>query len=115
MKNQIKYILTSLFLMMGISSQAQSTDTLLIATSGQCNTCKKTLENDMKFEKGVESVNYDIETQILTVVYKPEKTTPEKVKTAVTKIGYDADEMPADPKAYSKLPDCCKKGGHSKH
>lgn len=112
MKNKIKFILILLLLQAGISVNAQSLDTIKIATSGQCNTCKKTLEHDMKFEKGVESVNYDVASQILTLVYKPEKTTPEKLKIAVTKIGYDADSLKADPKAYNKLPDCCKKGGH---
>ena len=31
------------------------------------------------------------------------------LKKAVTKVGYDADDLPADPKAYDDLPKCCKK------
>jgi mercuric ion binding protein len=112
MKNPIKYFMLLLvFLIAG--SPAMSQDTLKIATSAQCASCKKLLEHDLRFEKGVESVSLDVATKVLTVAYNPAKTNPEKIKKAVTKIGYDADELPADPKAYQKLNDCCKKGGHS--
>jgi len=46
---------------------------------------------------------------VLTIKYKKGKNTKENLKIAVTKIGYDADEMPAKLKAYNALPACCKK------
>ncbi len=99
-----------LILLSGLVLQAISqTDTLNIQTSAQCETCKKTLENDMSFVKGVKKSVLDLDTKILTVVYNPEKTDPGKLRVAVTKIGYDADSLKADPKAYKRLPDCCKK------
>lgn len=85
------------------------TDTVKIQTSVKCNDCKERLEHDMAFEKGVKSVELDSETKVLTIVYKTNKTTEEKLKKAVTKIGYDADEMPADQKAHDRLPACCQK------
>ena len=102
-------ILTLFFLLPSIS---QAQDTLRIKTSAQCNTCKKTLEYDMKFEKGVEKVSLDVESRVLTVVYNPAKTDPAKLRLAVSKVGYDADDVKADPKAYNKLEECCKKGEH---
>ena len=105
----LKTFLAAVFISFAGILNAQ--DTLLIKTSAQCGSCKKLIEHDMKFEKGVESASLHVKSQMLTVVYDPEKTTPEKLRLAVTKIGYDADEMPADPKAYNKLNDCCKKGG----
>lgn len=83
-----------------------------IKTSAQCEMCKNRIEKDMAFEKGVKTVKLDLETKVLTVTYNEKKTDPEKLRNAVTKIGYDADDMEADPKAYAKLPACCKKGGH---
>jgi periplasmic mercuric ion binding protein len=83
-----------------------------IQTSAQCEMCKTRIEKDMAFEKGVKSAELDLETKVLTVTYNEKKTDREKLRNAVTKIGYDADDMEADPKAYSKLPECCKKGGH---
>lgn len=78
-------------------------------TSAVCKMCKKTIEKAMAYEKGVESADLDVPTQVLTVQYRPAKTNPEKIKNAVTKVGYDADEVPANPRAYYKLNGCCKK------
>jgi hypothetical protein len=63
----------------------------------------------MAYEKGVKSSSLDVATKILTVEYKPSKTNPEKIKRAIIKAGYDADELVADPKAYDNLNPCCKK------
>lgn len=103
------------FLMMGIenpvfSQKARTTDTLSIKTSAVCGMCKERIEKYMAFEKGVKSAVLDSETKVLKVVYKTARTDKDKLKKAVTKIGYDADDMIAEEKAYSKLPACCKKG-----
>jgi cation transport ATPase len=94
------------------SAKAQDPNTaeIKIKTSATCDMCKTTIEKYMAFEKGVKKSNLDVATKILTVTYNPKKTTPEKLRIAVTKSGYDADDLKADPKAYSKLEDCCKKG-----
>ncbi len=83
-------------------------DTLVIHTSALCDMCKKTIEHDLSFEKGVKKSNLDLDTKNLTVIYDPKKTNPDKIRLAITKSGYDADSLSADPKAYSRLPDCCK-------
>ena len=31
------------------------------------------------------------------------------IKKEIASMGFDADEIPADPKAYKKLDGCCKK------
>lgn len=84
-------------------------ETITIKTSAVCGMCKERIENDMKFEKGVTDVNLDLKTKNLTVTYKTSKNNPDKLREAVTKIGYDADDKLADQKAYDKLPACCKK------
>ncbi len=99
-----------------VSLQAQSKKksdknlvTVEIQTSAVCGMCKERLEHDMAFEKGVKSVELNDKTKVLTIKYKKGKNTNENLKKAVTKIGYDADEMPANLKAYNNLPACCKK------
>lgn len=84
-------------------------DTVNIKTSAVCKMCKERIEHDMSFEKGVKAVELDLETQVLTLVYRKDKTTEEDLKIAVTKIGYDADDMVADQKAHDRLPGCCQK------
>ena len=90
----------------------KSVSKIEIKTSAQCEMCKERLEKDMAFEKGVKFVELDLETKVLTIKYRNDKTDAEKLKKAVSKIGYDADDVEADPEAYAKLPECCKKGGH---
>jgi mercuric ion binding protein len=109
---KLKYFFTVLFVCcLGFMANAQ-TDTLRVHTSAQCSSCKKKIEHDMAYVKGVKSTNLDLKTKELIVVYSTEKTSPEKIRVAITKIGYDADSLPADKKAYDELSDCCKKGGH---
>lgn len=93
-----------------VESNGSKNDTVTIKTSAICHMCEERIEHDMAFEKGVRSVDLDLETNILTVVYKKGKNTEEGLKVALTEIGYDADEMPADQKAHDRLPDCCQQG-----
>jgi len=79
-----------------------------IQTTAQCGMCKERIETAMAFEKGVKSSSLDLETKILTVVIQDGKTRGDKVRMAVTKLGYDADGFKKDEKAYKNLPGCCK-------
>jgi mercuric ion binding protein len=80
-----------------------------IKTSGQCEHCKEALEKNLRFEKGVKKVSFDIESHVVNVKYDEAKTTIRNIQVAITKLGYDADSLLADPKAYQKLNACCKK------
>jgi copper chaperone CopZ len=91
------------------------TEKVKIQTSAICTMCKDRIERDLAFEKGVKSSELDLETKILTVEYNSNKTNPDKIRTRITEIGYNADEKKRDPKAYSKLPECCQDGGHDDH
>ncbi|MFT4752992.1 MAG: mercuric ion binding protein [Salibacteraceae bacterium] len=88
------------------------TKTIKIQTSSQCEMCKTTIEKGMAFVKGVKKTSLDVESSILTVEYNPAKTNPDEIKRAVAAIGYDADEVVAEQKAYDNLDKCCKKGAH---
>ena len=115
MKNLFILLLVSVFSFSINNAKAQDTKktaTIKIKTSAQCEQCKERLEKAFAYEKGVKKSELDVETAVFTVEYNPKKTTPEKLKEAVTKVGYDADELPANKKAYEKLPACCQKGGH---
>jgi periplasmic mercuric ion binding protein len=88
-------------------------DEVKIKTSAVCGMCKDKIEKNLIFEKGVKDVSLDLKTKIVTVEYRTNKTDPDKIRTAISKLGYDADQVPADPKAYEKLPGCCKKDNDS--
>lgn len=110
-KMKFAVLLLFSFLIMNGSALAQDNgpQQVKIKTSSVCDMCKKTIEKAMAYEKGVESALLDVPSQMLTVTFNSGKTNPEKIKKAVTKTGYDADETPADTRAYNRLDDCCKK------
>lgn len=108
-----KNLLILILLVLPVTLFAQSdNDTAYVQTSAQCGTCKKKIEHDMAFAKGVKETKLDLKTRRLMIVYNPKKTNVDELRKALSKIGYDADSVAADSKAYLKLPECCKKGGH---
>ena len=86
-----------------------------IKVSSQCGMCKETIEEALAFEKGIKESEVEVDEQIVTVTYRKGKTTPEKIRRAISKAGYDADDVAADPKAYAKLAACCKKPDDPDH
>ena len=105
----MKNIITTLILLITMSvAYGQKKDTVRIKTSSICEMCKRAIEGDLAFEKGVTYSNLDLETNVVTVVYKPKATNPDILRTRLTKIGYDADSLKAIPAAVDKLPECCK-------
>ena len=90
-------------------AKSSSTATAQFKTSAVCDMCKARIEKSLAYEKGVQSASLDVPSKVLTVTYRADKTTPEALRTAVQKTGYDADDLTADARAYNRLPDCCKK------
>ncbi|MBW6459899.1 MAG: heavy-metal-associated domain-containing protein [Bacteroidales bacterium] len=81
-----------------------------IKTSAVCGMCKERIEGNIAYEKGVKKVDLDDETKIVTIGYNPRRTDPDKLRKAISKLGYDADDVEADQAAHDKLPKCCQKG-----
>jgi periplasmic mercuric ion binding protein len=90
-------------------AQKKNKEEIKIKTSAVCSMCKDRIEQNLAFEKGISDVSLDVSSKIVTVKYNSKKTNPDKIRLAISKIGYDADDVPADKVAYGKLPACCKK------
>ena len=75
----------------------------------QCESCGSRLEKAVFNEKGIKRVDLDETNKTLSIVYNPTKTSPEKIRKAISKVGFDADDIKADPIAYEMLDECCKK------
>lgn len=84
---------------------------VVIMTSAECGTCKKTLEDKLNYVKGVRYAELDVDTKKLTVGYSPKKISVDKIKEIISHLGYDADDVPANPSSQEALPTCCKPGG----
>lgn len=102
-------LIIAFLLLTGSAAFAQRGETVQIKTTGECGMCKKSIEKEMGLTKGVKKADLDVETHVLTVTYNPKKVTLDEIRQRIAKLGYDADDVHAENKAYSKLPDCCKK------
>lgn len=114
--HQLKIVSAFLFLFtVSNSLLAKDADTLIIKTNIYCDHCKECescggkIERDLTFDKGIEAVQLDEKTMTIKVTYNSKKTNPEAIRQLISKYGFDADEIKADPIAYSKLDECCKK------
>ncbi|HEU4716876.1 MAG TPA: heavy metal-associated domain-containing protein [Bacteroidia bacterium] len=80
-----------------------------IKTSAECDMCKKRIEQEVSKMKGVKKATLDLDTKILTVEYNPKKTSPDKIRKAISDIGYDADDVKANNRASHELQHCTPK------
>lgn len=110
-----QFIFISLFLTFAAVSHAQ-TETITVKTNIYCDHCMRCescganiISSVRSGTKGVKKVKVNEEEGSIFVTYNAAKTDPEKIKTAITAAGYDADEMKARADAYQALDNCCKK------
>ena len=102
----------------GISlAQQKVVKTVVIKTpTVQCQECKERIEKYMSHEEGIMKCVVDYKKKTATVSYITDRTNPENIKALIANVGYDADDVTAEPDAYKRLPSCCKKpedgGGH---
>jgi periplasmic mercuric ion binding protein len=106
-------LLTLLFAGVAVATQAQvkkSSATVTIKTPGiQCESCKQRIENYFAREEGIFKTLVDYRRKTVKVTYYTDRTNVENIKTAIANLGYDADDVIANPESYKKLPKCCKK------
>lgn len=114
MRNSIFILLFSLF-SFSVSAQNSKNEKVVIQTTIHCDHCKACETCGQNFQenlykiKGLKMYELDEKAMTLTIFYNGKKTTLDEIKLAITKLGYDADEMKADAVAYEKLDGCCKK------
>lgn len=89
-------------------NSASRIDVVKIKTSAECDMCKTRLETAVRKMKGVKKAELDLSTKILTVEYSTKKNSPEKIRKAISDLGYDADDVKANNRA-AKLEHCAPK------
>ena len=119
----MKKIHALLFVLFGlIGSLSAQTPAKLTATiktpTVVCEKCKNRIENYMSHEDGILKINVDYKKKVTTVTYLTNRTNIENIKADIANVGYDADDVTAEPDSYKRLPTCCKKpadGGPTKN
>ena len=105
-------------LILSFSAHAQKTKpvkTAVIKTMIYCDHCKSCescggrILKELYNESGIKSTSVEPKSNTITVVYDSRKISIEQIRQKISQMGFDADEVKADPTAVSKLDDCCKK------
>ena len=73
-----------------------------------CDMCCDTIVKAIKGVEGVKAVKLDMEKKLMRVTVEDKAGIQEKIEIAVSKAGYQANGVKADPKAFADLPGCCK-------
>jgi periplasmic mercuric ion binding protein len=91
-----------------VLAQKKPIQKAVIQTPGvQDEVCKTRIENFLVHEYGVSTVKADWRKHTVTVQWYTDRTNIENIKTALANMGYDADDVTANPDAYKKLPAAC--------
>jgi mercuric ion binding protein len=108
-------ILVTLFSITSSFAQEKKTNgKAVIKTTLNCDHCKECETCGLKFKtemlkiNGVKMYTLDDKAMAFTVYFNPKKTELETIKVAISKLGYDADDIKADPSSFEKLDNCCK-------
>jgi len=101
----------ALGLIFGCSGEAENKTAEIALNTIQCGMCTDKIASGLGKLEGVVKVDVDLEKKIGKIVYKAGVINLGVIEKAIAAIGYDANNTPAEPKAYSELDMCCKVPG----
>ncbi|EGJ72197.1 efflux transporter, RND family, MFP subunit [Bacteroides coprosuis DSM 18011] len=93
------------FMQEGVPANSEHT---MIQVSGACEMCKERIEKAARSVKGVESAQWDIDSQRLHLNYDKKQTDTDQISKAIAAVGHDTEKYKADDAVYNALPSCCK-------
>lgn len=64
--------------------------TVTFEVSMTCENCKRTIEKNISYEKGMKDMKVDLEHKQVTLTFDTRKTNEEKIIEAFDKLGYNA-------------------------
>lgn len=97
MKRIISFALMLMALTISLSAKdpSQSTAVFNVEPKMSCQNCENKIKSNLRFEKGIKSIETSLSDQTVKVVYNPKKTTIDAIKKGFAKIGYSATEVAA--------------------
>ena len=113
MKNRI-FILVIFFSVLMIGCNNASEEMVINTPTIQCGMCQKIIEVGLAKVDGVSNPRVDLKTKKTILFHDPEKTNKKSIEKIVSELGYQANDLKANPDSYADLPACCKIGGMDK-
>ena len=79
-------------MMVAMVTLAKDIKTVVVTTTPQmhCEACENKIKSNLRCEKGIKSMERSGPDQTVTVLYKADKTTPEKLQKGFARFGYRA-------------------------
>ena len=111
MNNRLITLSLVLGLIIGCSGEAKNKTAEIALNTIQCGMCSDKIASSLGKLEGVVKVDVDLEKKVGKVVYKAGVIDLGVIEKVIAAIGYDANDTPAEPKAYSGLDMCCKVPG----
>jgi len=111
MNNKLITLSLVLGLIIGCSGEAENKTAEIALNTIQCGMCTDKIASGLGKLDGVVKVDVDLEKKVGKVVYKAGVIDLGVIEKAIAAVGYDANDTPAEPKAYSGLDMCCKVPG----
>ncbi len=74
----------------------------------RCESCGTRIYNHLIDLPGIRKVRVDDEAEVIRVTYMSDKQTPEAIRDAINKAGFDADDQAASPAQVAGLDQCCR-------
>ena len=73
-------------------TKQKKTEEVTFVVSMSCDNCKKRIEKNVSWEKGVKDLQVDLEKKTVKITYDPKKITEEKLKQSLEALGYTAEK-----------------------
>ena len=71
-----------------VSAPKKDVKTVVFNVGLHCQNCVKKVKENISFEKGVKSLEVNLENKTVTISYDPSKTDEAILKKAIEKLGY---------------------------
>lgn len=110
-----KLLIIAVALLVGIASnplyaQKKGNKVVCFKSNMDCANCEQTINEYLKFEKGVKDLKVDHATNTIKVEYKEGKSTDESLAKAIEKKGYKAEKISIED--YKKIIETSTHEGH---
>ena len=87
-------MLVSLAVITNAKAPADTTAIFNVMPKMSCQNCENKIKSNLRFEKGIKSIETSLDSQTVTVVFNPKKTNVENIQKGFKKIGYAATAIP---------------------
>ena len=79
-------------------SLAKDIKTVVLTTNPQmhCESCEKKIKGNIRFEKGIKTIETDLKTKTVNIEYDADKTNVQNIIKGFKKIKYEASEVKKD-------------------